>query len=47
MKKLLAFTLCFIMVLSCSIPAFAAELPYNEATQVKAQLHIRLIVAFA
>ncbi len=32
MKKLLAFTLCFIMVLSCSIPAFAAELPYNEAT---------------
>ena len=32
MKKLLAFTLCFIMVLSCSIPAFAAELPYNEST---------------
>lgn len=32
MKKLLAFTLCFVMVLSCSIPAFAAELPYNKAT---------------
>ena len=32
MKKLLAFTLCFVMVLSCSISAFAAELPYNEAT---------------
>lgn len=32
MKKLLAFTLCFVIVLSCSISAFAAELPYNEAT---------------
>ena len=32
MKKILAFTLCFVMVLSCSISAFAAELPYNEAT---------------
>ena len=32
MKKLLALTLCFVMVLSCSISAFAAELPYNEAT---------------
>lgn len=32
MKKLLAFALCFVMVLSCSISAFAAELPYNEAT---------------
>lgn len=31
MKKFLALTLCLIMVLSCSISAFAAELPYNEA----------------
>lgn len=32
MKKLLALSLCLVMVLSCSISAFAAELPYNEAT---------------
>lgn len=32
MKKIIAITLCLIMFLTCSISAFAAELPHNGAT---------------